>query len=699
MSTPPRRSFSYLTAQVRDDFSPTWLKRRFRRRQPRYLLLTLLALLVGFALRVYLLDGQDLWGDEAFTLSVIRLPFAQVLSTSIDTHPPFYYALLHPWGQLGLNVFSLRFLSVVLSMPMLPLAYLAGAWLFDRRAGVLAAWLMALAPLQVYYAQELRMYSAAAMLALASTVLLIALIRGRGARWWVAYAVVTLAGMYTHYEVFYILPAQAAAVLIAWRPRRPEPTPSVQPEVVFSAGAPSTATIAANGHSRRNGYAAKNGSTSDSRPARRQVVERRLWLWLCVMGILALAYLPWVVGHAGFLLGHSSGKPWAWSLGEFWAIFDRGLDSYAAGLTLPWGANIALVLWLALAGVGIVGLYQRGRAWALALLGLGVLSPLLLGWLVDPAMPFFHERFVLVGAAPLLVAAAGGIEALWRIRRWLGPAALAAVLVIDAVALYGWYTNPEYIKSDYGQAMAAIASRAGPGDLIALSNPEQTALFDFYAPPGIPSVVLDPTRLDQQLARATEGKARVWLVTYGSAVNDPQRPAEAWLSAHGYRAGFESRKGFEVTQYLLASAPPPSTPTIPLDARFADGVHLVGADVTPQAVQPDGTLLVTLFWQADVAPQKRYTVFTQLLDGSGRYVAGFDGEPAGGSAPTTGWQPGTTITDRRAIALPADLPTGPLSVRVGLYAWPDTTRLGVTSSTTPATDNAVEVTTVQSAPR
>ncbi|MFN8484165.1 MAG: glycosyltransferase family 39 protein [Anaerolineae bacterium] len=697
MSTPPRRSFSSLTAQVRDDLSPAWLKRRFRRRQPRYLLLTLLALLVGFTLRVYLLDGQDLWGDEAFTLSVIRLPFAQALSTSIDTHPPFYYALLHPWGQLGLNVFSLRFLSVALSLPMLALAYLAGAWLFDRRAGVVAAWLMALAPLQVVYAQELRMYAAAAMLALASTVLLIGLIRGRGARWWVAYAVVTLLGMYTHYEVFYILPAQAVAVLIAWRPRRAEPSPPPPPTLVYAA--PSAAAIASNGHSSANGHAPEHGAVSNGRSAGRASREGRLWLWLGVMALLALAYLPWVVGHAGFLLGHSSGKPWAWSLGQFWTIFDRGLDSYAVGLTLPWGANLAVVIWLVLAGVGLVGLYQRGRGWALALLGLGVLSPLVLGWLVDPAMPFFHERFVMVGAAPLLIAAAGGIDALWRIRRWSALGVLAVVLAMSAVALYNWYANPEYIKSDYGQAMAAIAARAASGDLIALSNPEQTALFDFYAPPGIPSVVLDPQRLDPQLARATDGKARVWLVTYGAAVNDPQRPAEAWLSAHGYRAGFESRKGFEVTQYLLATAPPPAKPTIPLDARFADGVHLVGADVTPTMVQPDGTLLVTLFWQADATPKRRYTVFTQVLDSSGRFVAGFDGEPAGGSAPTTGWTPGATVTDRRAIALPADLPPGPLSVRVGLYAWPDTTRLMVTSSTTPVTDNAVEVTTVQTAPR
>lgn len=149
----------------------------------------LLALVVGFGLRVYQLGGQDLWGDEGFTTYVISLPWSQVLTPGTDTHPPLYYALLKLWAGLvapppGLpqSEFALRFLSAAVSLPMLPLAYLAAAWLFGRRAGLLAAWLTATAPVHVYYAQELRMYALASLLALASTVCLIGWLR-RGGRW------------------------------------------------------------------------------------------------------------------------------------------------------------------------------------------------------------------------------------------------------------------------------------------------------------------------------------------------------------------------------------------------------------------------------------------------------------------------------------------------------------------------------------
>ena len=181
----------------------------------------LLALVVGFGLRVYQLGGQDLWGDEGFTTYVISLPWSQVLTPGTDTHPPLYYALLKLWAGLvapppGLpqSEFALRFLSAAVSLPMLPLAYLAAAWLFGRRAGLLAAWLTATAPVHVYYAQELRMYALASLLALASTVCLIGWLR-RGGRWLAAYALVTLLGLYTHYGVFFILPAHALAVFAA----------------------------------------------------------------------------------------------------------------------------------------------------------------------------------------------------------------------------------------------------------------------------------------------------------------------------------------------------------------------------------------------------------------------------------------------------------------------------------------------------
>ncbi len=645
-----------------------------RKPRERVGIVLLMAVLVGFALRVYLLAGQDLWGDEGFTTYVIGLPWAQVLRPGTDTHPPLYYALLKAWAAVAVapglpvaNVFGLRFLSIVFSSLMTPLAALAGRWLFGPRVGLIAAWLMALSPVQVYYAQELRMYAQAACLALAATVCLVALLSSRWpTRGWAVYGLVTLAGLYTHYGVFFILPAHGLAALTA--------------------------------DDRR-------WTMASSRPAS---IIHRPWStlrWLAVMGALALAYLPWVVGQARSLLGHAARGAPSWTLGDFVGIAGRGLVSYTAGLTLPQGEALAVGLGVALGALGVWAAWRRA-AWRGVLLAISVASPLVVGWLVNPLMPFFHERFVLMGAATLLVAVAGGMGALVR-RPLFGGAALVAVVALNLVALNAWFTDPQYVKSDYRQAIRAVLAQARPGDLILLNNGEQQALFDFYVPDRAQRTVatlsnddvLTPQRADRALSRLTQGHDRVWLVNYGDlAVYDPQRHAEGWLAAHGYRALFQSHLGFEVALYLLATALPPATPTTPAEAQFADGIRLLGVDLQPQPAQPGGALLVTLYWQAVQPPGARYTVFTHLVNAAGQLVAQFDGEPVGGTAPTTGWPPGATVVDRRAIALPPDLPPGAYTLRVGLYSQPSLERLAVQTTALPVQDNAVTAAPVQIAP-
>ena len=54
-------------------------------------------ILMAFVLRVYRLDTQDLWGDEAFSIFLSQMPLGQVIAGAADTHPPFYPLLLFLW--------------------------------------------------------------------------------------------------------------------------------------------------------------------------------------------------------------------------------------------------------------------------------------------------------------------------------------------------------------------------------------------------------------------------------------------------------------------------------------------------------------------------------------------------------------------------------------------------------------------------
>ena len=98
-----------------------------------------------------------------------RVPLWQAVAARMDVHPPLYYGAINLWARLvGMNLYALRFLSLAFGLPLVALAYGLGRTVGGPSTGVLAAWLVALSPLEVYYTQELRMYPSVAFFGLAS---------------------------------------------------------------------------------------------------------------------------------------------------------------------------------------------------------------------------------------------------------------------------------------------------------------------------------------------------------------------------------------------------------------------------------------------------------------------------------------------------------------------------------------------------
>ncbi len=79
---------------------------------------------------------------------------------------PLYFVLLKPWiSALGDSAFALRAFSVAASLVLIAVTYALGARLVSRRAAALASALVALSPLELYFAQEARMYMLTSLLA------------------------------------------------------------------------------------------------------------------------------------------------------------------------------------------------------------------------------------------------------------------------------------------------------------------------------------------------------------------------------------------------------------------------------------------------------------------------------------------------------------------------------------------------------
>jgi len=127
----------------------------------------LYVLVLGLILRLINVD-QSFWLDEATSGLVVRnFGFIEIINkfALADFHPPLYYLILKGWSLIGgTGEVWLRGLSILFGLITIYVVYLIGKEVKDRSLGNLAALLMAIAPLHVYYSQEARMYTVTTLL-------------------------------------------------------------------------------------------------------------------------------------------------------------------------------------------------------------------------------------------------------------------------------------------------------------------------------------------------------------------------------------------------------------------------------------------------------------------------------------------------------------------------------------------------------
>lgn len=194
-------------------------------------------LLLAFGLRVWGVADHNIWWDEGIGIWLARMPlWDSVAWTAGDVHPPLYYLCLHIWRSLaGEGEFSLRFLSVILSLLTVPLIYQLGKMLGGSETGFLAALLLTISRFSIWWAQEIRMYALAALLATGSLWAAVWLWKSSGAgsatpnttktataRWvpWILYVACTAGSLYTLYLTATVPIVTNLGYLALWLRRR-----------------------------------------------------------------------------------------------------------------------------------------------------------------------------------------------------------------------------------------------------------------------------------------------------------------------------------------------------------------------------------------------------------------------------------------------------------------------------------------------
>ncbi|WP_313058366.1 glycosyltransferase family 39 protein [Pseudomonas rhodesiae] len=159
-------------------------------------------LLVGAWVRLHDIDKSGIWTDEAFSLILSAKSLPDILyHTARDVHPPLFYLILHGWMLLfGDGVHTARLLSVIFGIVNVVLAMWLMRLLAGWRAMMLGGLLVALLPMAVRYSQEVRMYVLYATFMLGAMIALVMwLEQPHRRRWLIAYCLLMVAGLYTHY--------------------------------------------------------------------------------------------------------------------------------------------------------------------------------------------------------------------------------------------------------------------------------------------------------------------------------------------------------------------------------------------------------------------------------------------------------------------------------------------------------------------
>ena len=140
---------------------------------------------LGVAVRFASLGVQSYHHDEVITAArVIPGEFEHMLRQvkGSESNPPLYYVLAWGWAKaFGTGEIGLRSLSALFGAATVPVAYLIGRELASRRAGLIAAAIVAVNPMLIWYSQEARSYALLVFFGALSLLFFVRALRSGGA--------------------------------------------------------------------------------------------------------------------------------------------------------------------------------------------------------------------------------------------------------------------------------------------------------------------------------------------------------------------------------------------------------------------------------------------------------------------------------------------------------------------------------------
>jgi mannosyltransferase len=398
--------------------------RRWHRLTPA-IPLTLMA--IALAVRLHGLSDKPLWLDEIITQRRANLAISDLIANSLShRHFPTYFLLIRPFDAPVIDEWLLRLPSAIFGSVSVLLVALIATEVRSLRAGVVAASLMALSPLQVQFSQEARSY------ALVSCLVLLAL-----------WGLVRIAH-------------QASSEVSS--PNRQ--CPQVGPWLAFTTGtigALNTLLLAALWLITSN--LAAVAIFQHAGPKRREFLRR----WALTQAIIVLTWIPGLLALGLAVHGDPfHGFRWippttpdhAWSV--FSAVYLLRGSSVVTFELLPTYVTSFGVVIVILALMGVWRL--KSSPILLAIMGLAAIAIPIAIFIISIFHPILVPRYLLLSAGPFFILVGIGVTNLPYRLSLLVTAAMMAFGIASLAVYYRSETKPRW---DLAAAYLAANVRSG----------------------------------------------------------------------------------------------------------------------------------------------------------------------------------------------------------------------------------------------
>ena len=608
-----------------------------------YRSLSCLLIFLGFVLRLYRIAHQSVWWDEAHAVRVARDGLVAVLRTPAGvswTHPPLHYGLLTGWGLLaGFSELSIRYLSLLFGVLLLPVTCMVVRRLFDRPTALAAMTVAVLSPLYVAYSQEARVY---VLLPLVYLLLLHALHQltrteaSPSLGGWLGLGLLEALVFYSHFVLALGVLYVNLSLAITWLRRR----------------------------------------------------RLAIGAWVGSQVLAAGLFMPWLWNMARYL---DNIRPWI-GIGEgekgpslpafLWRVWQFTIagNEAAASSYRSLAVGVALLALTSVLAVLLTSFIDDKRRQTLTVLAHG-LVPLAFCFLFWQKWPLAHPRYTMGFSIPLFVVVGRSLVVLWNRGTWhrllcvLFASALALAL---GTGLYVQYFVEVFHKDDV-RGVAAYLERTTTAEDVILIGPDDYSVPYYYGGPATVAMARDEPLASKahHLSKITTGKQRLFLVHWDPSKADVQGLRPFLLEQVGRLTDWCDFRGLDVRVYALDGATgglPHLSGLGENPVRFGP-LLLTGAFYEPVATT-DNAVAVALRWRLVKPVDVAYKVVVMLVDSEGRRLFAADVtilDEAGRQ--THRWPAGAETVNFYVVPVPVGAPAVRHRLVVGVYDADTLTRL------------------------